>query len=64
MLHGTKEKITPYMFRCLLHHLQADMQKVKGDKYMYLIYYVHLVGIKEVVFQNIQSGELQIVCLV
>jgi hypothetical protein len=28
--------------------VQEDIQKVTGDKYMYLTYYVHLVGIKEV----------------
>jgi hypothetical protein len=25
------------------------MQEVTGDKYMYVTYYVHLVGIKEVI---------------
>jgi hypothetical protein len=32
-----------------------------GDKYLYLTYYVHLVGIKEVIdCNNARSGKLQI----
>jgi hypothetical protein len=36
------------------------MWEVIGDKYMYLTYYLHLVGIKEVInCKNAQSGKLQ-----
>jgi hypothetical protein len=36
------------------------MLEVTGDKYMYLTYYVHLVGIKEVIdCKNAWSGKLK-----